>query len=214
MTLQPSEIGTPQGGPLSPLLANILLDDLDAELEQRGHRFARYADDLLVLVRSEWAGSRVKASLTRWLDRKLKLPVNEQKSPVAKISEVTFLGFCFRGTKLRGSDAALDNFKHRIRPLTGRSWGVSMGYRLYKLDEYLGAGSVISVSRSITVRCPASTTGFAAVSACATGSSGAMCGPRCDTCWRWAPTNVRRSSPPSAAKATGGCRRYWRPTAG
>lgn len=75
-----------------------------------GHRFARYADDLLVLVNSERAGQRVKASLTRWLDRKLKLPVNEQKSQVAKLSEVTFLGFCFRGTKLRGSDAALDDF--------------------------------------------------------------------------------------------------------
>ncbi len=70
-------------------------------------------------------------------DRKLKLPVNEQKSPVAKIREVTFLGFCFRGTKLRGSDAALDDFKYRIRPLTVRSWGVSMGCRRCKLGGYL-----------------------------------------------------------------------------
>lgn len=137
MTLQPSDIGTPQGGPLSPLLANILLDDLDTELENRGHRFARYADDLLVLVKSERAGQRVKTSLTRWLDRKLKLPVNEHKSRVAKISEVEFLGFTFRGTKLRWSDAAVDDFKHRVRQLTGRSWGVSMDYRLHKLGEYL-----------------------------------------------------------------------------
>lgn len=137
MTLQPSEIGTPQGGPLSPLLANILLDDLDTELENRGHRFARYADDLLVLVKSERAGQRVKTSLTRWLDRKLKLPVNEHKSQVASISQVTFLGFTFRGTKLRWSDAALDDFQHRIRKLTGRSWGVSMTYRLDKLGQYL-----------------------------------------------------------------------------
>jgi len=137
MTLQPSEIGTPQGGPLSPLLANILLDDLDTELQNRGHRFARYADDLLVLVKSERAGQRVKTSLTRWLDRKLKLPVNEQKSRVTRVSEVVFLGFTFRGTKLRWSDAAIDNFKHRIRQLTGRSWGVSMGYRRHKLGEYL-----------------------------------------------------------------------------
>ncbi len=137
MTLQPSEIGTPQGGPLSPLLANILLDELDTELERRGHRFARYADDLLVLVKSERAGQRVKASLTRWLDGKLKLPVNEHKSRVAKVSDVNFLGFTFRGSKRRWSDAALDDFKHRIRQLTGRSWGVSMDYRLKKLNEYL-----------------------------------------------------------------------------
>jgi len=137
MTLQARDIGTPQGGPLSPLLANILLDELDTELENRGHRFARYADDLLVLVKSERAGPRVKASLTRWLDRKLKLPVNEHKSRVAKINDVEFLGFCFKGTKLRWSDAAFDDFKHRIRKLTGRSWGVSMDYRLYKLNEYL-----------------------------------------------------------------------------
>lgn len=137
MTLQPSDLGTPQGGPLSPLLANILLDDLDIELENRGHRFARYADDLLVLVKSERAGQRVKASLTRWLDRELKLPVNEHKSQVAPISQVTFLGFTFRATKLRWSDTALDDFKHRIRELTGRSWGVSMAYRLKKLAEYL-----------------------------------------------------------------------------
>jgi RNA-directed DNA polymerase len=84
-SIQPSELGTPQGGPLSPLLANILLDDLDRELEMRGHRFARYADDLLVLVKSERAGRRVKASLNAYLDRQLKLPVNEKKSQVAKI---------------------------------------------------------------------------------------------------------------------------------
>lgn len=137
MTPQPSEIGTVQGGPISPLLANILLDDLDKELEARGHRFARYADDLLVLVKSESAGQRVKASLTRWLHRHLKLPVNEHKSQVAPIHQVTFLGFTFRGTKLRWSDAALDDFKHRIRQLTGRSWGVAMSHRMKKLAEYL-----------------------------------------------------------------------------
>ena len=91
-SIQPSELGTPQGGPLSPLLANILLDDLDRELEGRGHRFVRYADapkeiplgdDLMVLVKSERAGQRVKTNLTTYLDRRLKLPVNEKKSPTA-----------------------------------------------------------------------------------------------------------------------------------
>jgi RNA-directed DNA polymerase len=137
MTLQPSEIGTPQGGPLSPLLANLLPDDFDKELERRRHRFARYADDLLVLVKSPRAGQRVKADLTRWLQRKLKLPVNESKTRVAKISEVEFLGFVFRGTKLRWSATAFGDFQHRVRKLTGRSWGVSMAYRLDKLGEYL-----------------------------------------------------------------------------
>lgn len=135
--LQPSELGTPQGGPLSPLLANILLDDLDRELEGRGHRFVRYADDLMVLVKSERAGQRVKTNLTTYLDRQLKLPVNEKKSQVAKIDQCVFLGFTFRRGKLRWSDAAFADFKHRIRELTGRSWGVSMEHRFQKLGQYL-----------------------------------------------------------------------------
>jgi RNA-directed DNA polymerase len=136
-SFQPSELGTPQGGPLSPLLANILLDDLDRELERRGHRFVRYADDLLVLVRTARAGQRVKASLTAYLDRRLKLPVNEHKSRVAPIDDCVFLGFTFRKGKLRWSDTAFEDFKHRVRELTGRSWGVSMAYRLAKLAQYL-----------------------------------------------------------------------------
>lgn len=135
--IQPSELGTPQGGPLSPLLANILLDDLDRELKGRGHRFVRYADDLMVLVKSERAGQRVKASLTTYLGRQLKLPVNEKKSQVAKIDQCVFLGFTFKRGKLRWSDAAFADFKHRIRELTGRSWGVSMHYRFQKLGQYL-----------------------------------------------------------------------------
>ena len=136
-TVQPTTIGTAQGSPLSPLLANVLLDDLDKELERRGHRFARYADDLLVLVRSQRAGYRVKASLTRYLNRALKLTVNEAKSRVCKTNDVVFLGFTFRGTKLRWSDNAFNDFKHRLRQLTGRSWGVSMAYRFKQLAQYL-----------------------------------------------------------------------------
>jgi RNA-directed DNA polymerase len=136
-SIQPTELGTPQGGPLSPLLANILLDDLDKELERRGHRFARYADDLLILVRSERAGERVKASITRFLTTRLKLVVNESKSRVVKTNAVEFLGFTFRGTKLRWRDQAFADFKHNVRKLTGRSWGVSMAYRLDKLARYV-----------------------------------------------------------------------------
>ena len=119
------------------MLANVLLDDLDKELEKRGHRFVRYADDLLIVVCSLRAGERVKASITRYLTTKLKLVVNEQKSRVVRTNECVFLGFTFRGAKLRWSDQAFADFKHRVRRLTGRSWGVSMGYRLYKLAQYL-----------------------------------------------------------------------------
>ena len=136
-SIQATALGTPQGGPLSPLLGNILLDDLDKELERRGHRFARYADDLLILVKSQRAGERVKDSVTRFLTRKLKLVVNEQKSRVVKTNHAEFLGFTFRGTKLRWSDRAFDDFKHNLRKLTGRSWGVSMAYRFYKLAQYI-----------------------------------------------------------------------------
>ena len=136
--VQPTELGTPQGGPLSPLLANILLDDLDKELERRGLRFARYADDMVILVKTERAAWRVKASITRYLTRELRLTVNETKSRVAPISQCVFLGFTFyRGTKLRCSDKAFADFRHRLKRYTGRSWGVSMEYRLTKLAQYL-----------------------------------------------------------------------------
>ncbi len=91
----------------------------------------------MVLVRSERAGPRVKANLTAYLGRHLKLPVNEKKSQVAKIDQCVFLGFIFRRGKLRWSKAAFDDLKHRLRELTGRSWGVSMEYRFQKLGQYL-----------------------------------------------------------------------------
>jgi RNA-directed DNA polymerase len=136
-SIQATVIGTPQGGPLSPLLANILLDDLDKELERRGQRFVRYADDLLILVKTPKAGERVMASVTRFLTCKHKLVVTAHKSRVAKINDCVFLGFTFRGTKLRWSERAFEDFRHQIRKLTGRSWGVSMGYRLDKLAQYV-----------------------------------------------------------------------------
>ncbi len=132
--IQATELGTPQGSPLSPLLANILLDDLDKELERRGQRFARYADDLR---KSQRAGERVKTSVTRFLTGKLKLAVNEQKSRVVKTNDCEFLGFTFRGTKPRWSDRAFADFKHHVRQLSGRSWGVSMDYRLDRLARYV-----------------------------------------------------------------------------
>lgn len=135
--IEPSEVGTPQGGPASPLLANILLHQLDCELERRGHRFARYADDMIILVKSQRAAERVMRSLTRYLETSLKLTVNPVKSKVAPMSECSFLSFTIRGNKIRWTDKALATFKHRVRELTGRSWGVSMEHRLQRLEQYV-----------------------------------------------------------------------------
>lgn len=129
--------GVCQGGPLSPLLANIVLDDIDKELERRGHRFVRYADDFIILVKSERAGKRVMASVKRFIERKLKLNVNEAKSKVAKVDQINYVGFTFKSGKIRWSDSAFKEFKRRIRKLTGRSWFVSMEYRMEKLALYI-----------------------------------------------------------------------------
>ena len=135
--LRPTAEGTPQGSPLSPLLANILLDQLDKELERRGHVFARYADDLRILVRSLRAGQRVKASVTRFLRRRLRLEVNEQKSRVCQAEELEFLGFVFRGGRIVWSKDSFEHFQYRVRRLTNRSWGVSMDERLQRLSLFV-----------------------------------------------------------------------------
>lgn len=129
--------GVPQGGPLSPLLANVVLDDLDQELEQRGHRFARYADDFVILVKSPRAGERVMTSVRRFLERKLKLKVNEAKSAVVKTNALNFLGFAFKGSRIVWSERSLQRFEHRVRELTSRSWGVAMKIRIGHLAQYL-----------------------------------------------------------------------------
>jgi RNA-directed DNA polymerase len=136
-SLQPTEEGVPQGSPLSPLLSNIMVDDLDQERERRGHHCARYCDDFLIGVKSRRAGERVKASLTRFLQQPLKLEINETKSTGGPTNECRFLGFTFHGTRIYGSHEALQDFRHRLRKLTGRSWGVSMAYRISKLNEYM-----------------------------------------------------------------------------
>ena len=129
--------GVPQGGPLSPLLANILLDDFDKELERRKHKFARYADDFVILVKSKRAGERVKLSVTRFLEKKLKLRVNQEKSKTGQANKCQFLGFTFPGKTIRLTADSLDEFKHRIRKLTGRSWSVSEEHRVDELNRYI-----------------------------------------------------------------------------
>jgi len=135
--IHPTDEGTPQGGPLSPLLANILLDDLDKELERRGLRFARYADDFLILVKTYRSARQVFQSVERFLTCKLKLVVNQQKSQVAKTDRICFLGFCFAGHEVRITEKNLQKFKRRVRDITGRSRGISMERRLGELRSYL-----------------------------------------------------------------------------
>jgi RNA-directed DNA polymerase len=138
--VSPVDEGTPQGGPLSPLLSNIVLDEFDRELERRGLRFARYADDCNVYVRSRRAGERVMASIAAFIAKKLKLKVNQQKSAVARPWERKFLGFTFtwnREPRRRIAPKAVLRFKERVRELTSRTRGISTERMAEELAQYL-----------------------------------------------------------------------------
>ncbi|MGA2302388.1 MAG: group II intron reverse transcriptase/maturase [Candidatus Acidiferrum sp.] len=138
--VSPSVEGTPQGGPLSPLLSNLVLDELDGELERRGHRYVRYADDCNIYVRSERAGQRVMKSITQFITQKLKLKVNETKSAVARPQERKFLGFSFTdGPEVKRAIApkALARFKRRVREITRRAKGVSIETTMEELAPYM-----------------------------------------------------------------------------
>ena len=138
--VSPSVEGTPQGGPLSPLLSNLVLDDLDRELERRGHRFVRYADDCNIYVRSEQAGHRVMDSIKRFITKRLKLKVNETKSAVARPQVRKFLGFSFTGgPAIRRTIApkAIERFKERIREITGYTKGASLDQTMARLAPYM-----------------------------------------------------------------------------
>jgi RNA-directed DNA polymerase len=138
--VSPTEEGTPQGGPLSPLLSNLMLDVLDKELEKRGHRFVRYADDCNIYVRSQRAGERVMAGIGRFLEKRLRLKVNKAKSAVAKPSVRKLLGFSFTyggEPRRRIAPQALARFKARVRELTRRTCGRSLGQIVKELSAYL-----------------------------------------------------------------------------
>jgi RNA-directed DNA polymerase len=138
--VSPVDEGTPQGGPLSPLLSNLVLDEFDRELERRGHRFARYADDRNIYVRSRRAGERVMKSLTRFLGAKLQLQVNEQKSAGARPWERKFLGFSFtrdRKPRRRIAPKAVQRFRDRVRELTRRTRGIGIERMAKELALYL-----------------------------------------------------------------------------
>jgi len=135
-----TEKGTPQGGPLSPLLANIMLDDLDKELEARGHKFVRYADDCNIYVKSRRAGQRVMESVIKFVEEQLKLKVNRKKSAVDRPWRRKFLGFSFtweKKTRIRLAPQTIQRFKTKIKQLTRRNYSISMQKRIEKLNMYL-----------------------------------------------------------------------------
>ena len=129
--------GTPQGSPLSPLLSNIVLDELDKELEKRGHKFVRYADDLSIYVKSMKSAERVKASITQFIEGKMKLKVNHEKSKISRPRDSNLLGFSFykdrNGYQIRISEKSYQRFKSKVRNLTSRSWSISIADRLNRL---------------------------------------------------------------------------------
>ena len=136
-TREPTPRGVPQGGPLSPLLANIMLTPLDRELESRGLRFARYADDFLILVKNRSEAVRVMADVVAFVEVKLKLTVNATKSRVDRLARCTFLGCRIERNKIRWSEAAVEEFREKVRALTKRTWGVAMAHRLGSLGRYV-----------------------------------------------------------------------------
>ena len=140
--VSPTKVGTPQGGNLSPLLSNIMLNELDKELEKRGLKFTRYADDCIIVVKSEKAANRVMESITKFIERKLGLKVNVEKSKVAKPNEIKYLGFGFYYTKTgiikpKPHLKSIQKFERKLKQLTIRSQSVSMDKRIIKLNQVI-----------------------------------------------------------------------------
>ena len=140
--VSPTKVGTPQGGNLSPLLSNIMLNELDKELEKRGLRFTRYADDCIIVVQSEKAANRVMESITRFIEKKLGLKVNVEKSKVARPTDIKYLGFGFYQTKTgiikpKPHLKSVNKFKRKLKQLTKRSWSISLENRIIKLNQVI-----------------------------------------------------------------------------
>ena len=140
--ISPTKVGTPQGGNLSPLLSNIMLNELDKELEKRGLRFTRYADDCIIVVKSEKAANRVMESITKFIEKKLGLKVNVEKSKVARPNQIKYLGFGFYYTKTgiikpKPHLKSIEKFKRKLKQLTKRSWSISLRNRIIKLNQVI-----------------------------------------------------------------------------
>ncbi len=140
--VSPSKVGTPQGGNLSPLLSNIMLNELDKELEKRGLKFTRYADDCIIVVKSEKAANRVMESITRFIEKKLGLKVNAEKSKVARPSQIKYLGFGFYYTKTgiikpKPHLKSIQKFKRKLKQLTKRSWSINLNDRIIRLNQVI-----------------------------------------------------------------------------
>ena len=160
--VEKTEIGTPQGGNLSPLLANIILNELDWELETRKLRFVRYADDCIILVRSQKAAIRVMESVTRYIESKLLLKVNRKKSKIGRPTEIKYLGFTFynqfkeKKYKAKAHEKSIQKVVKKLKLLTCRKWGVSNSYKAQKISEvlrgwinYFKIGSILTVTRKL-----------------------------------------------------------------
>lgn len=140
--VSPTKVGTPQGGNLSPLLSNIMLNELDKELEKRGLRFTRYADDCIIVVQSEKAANRVMESITKFIEKKLGLKVNIEKSKVTKPKGIKYLGFGFYYTKTgkikpKPHLKSIQKFKRKLKHLTKRSWSISLNERIIRLNQVI-----------------------------------------------------------------------------
>ena len=160
--ISPTKVGTPQGGNLSPLLSNIMLNELDKELEKRGLRFTRYADDCIIVVQSEKAANRVMESITKFIEKKLGLKVNVEKSKVARPNQIKYLGFGFYYTKTgiikpKPHLKSIQKFKRKLKQLTKRNWSLSLDERIVKLNQvirgwinYFRVASMKSYMKGIT----------------------------------------------------------------
>ena len=138
----PTKVGTPQGGNLSPLLSNIMLNELDKELEKRGLKFTRYADDCIIVVKSEKAANRVMESITKYIEKKLGLKVNAEKSKVARPNQIKYLGFGFYNTKTgivkpKPQLKSIQKFKRKLKQITKRKWSISLEERITKLNQVI-----------------------------------------------------------------------------
>ena len=138
----PTKVGTPQGGNLSPLLSNIMLNELDKELKKRGLKFTRYADDCIIVVKSEKAANRVMESITKYIEKKLGLKVNAEKSKVARPNQIKYLGFGFYNTKTgivkpKPHLKSIQKFKRKLKQITKRKWSISLEERITKLNQVI-----------------------------------------------------------------------------